>query len=265
VLDLEDSVPGKEKGEAREQVRQSIEALASRSRPGVMVRVNPLGTGLTGYDLDAVVRLGLDGVFIPKIRDAVDIAKFDALVDHFTSRFGIGKFEYIVAVETVEAIHNARDIARCSPRVGAMVGPSAVHADIARAVGYEWTPEGSETLYLRSRVLLACREAGIHPLTGLWEDLDNLDGLREFAERGRRLGYRGMVVIHPKHVAVINDVFTPGAETLEFFQGMIDAYETAAGVGIGAVRYRGLHIDRAHYERAVELLAVEKARTGGEV
>ena len=43
-----------------------------------------------------------------------------------------------------------------------MIGPTAEHADIARAVGYEWTPEGMETLYLRSRILLACREAG-HP------------------------------------------------------------------------------------------------------
>ena len=43
-----------------------------------------------------------------------------------------------------------------------MIGPTAEHADIARAVGYEWTPEGLETLYLRSQVLLACREAG-HP------------------------------------------------------------------------------------------------------
>jgi citrate lyase subunit beta/citryl-CoA lyase len=55
-----------------------------------------------------------------------------------------------------------------------MIGPTAEHADIARAVGYRWTPEGEETLYLRSRVLLACREAGIHPLTGLWERLDDL-------------------------------------------------------------------------------------------
>ena len=64
-----------------------------------------------------------------------------------------------------------------------MIGPTAEHADIARAVGYQWTPEGEETLYLRSRILLACREAGIHPLTGLWERLEDLAGLKAFAAR----------------------------------------------------------------------------------
>ena len=67
-----------------------------------------------------------------------------------------------------------------------MIGPTAEHADIAREVGFEWTPGGLETLYLRSRVLLACREAGIHPLTALWERVDDLDGLREFAAAGPR-------------------------------------------------------------------------------
>jgi citrate lyase subunit beta/citryl-CoA lyase len=132
-----------------------------------------------------------------------------------------------------------------------MIGPTAEHADIARAVGYEWTPEGLETLYLRSRVLLACREAGIHPLTGLWEDLANLDGLRDFARRGRQLGFRGMIAIHPSHVPVINDTFSPSAEDRAFYQGLVEAYEAAERTGEGAVRYRGLHIDRAHYDKAL--------------
>ena len=155
---------------------------------------------------------------------------------------------------TFRAIQNSREVALASPRVGAMIGPSAEHADIARAVGYEWTPEGLETLYLRSQVLLACREAGIHALTGLWEDLENLSGLKEFAVRGRQLGFRGMIAIHPSHVATVNEVFTPSAETVAFYEGMVAAYEEAAAAGTGALRYRGLHIDKAHYDKAVEWL-----------
>jgi citrate lyase subunit beta/citryl-CoA lyase len=163
----------------------------------------------------------------------------------------------------VQAIWNCREVALASPRVGAMIGPSAEHADIARAVGYEWTPEGLETLYLRSRVLLACREAGIHAITGLWEDLANLDGLREFALQGRRLGFRGMIAIHPTHVATVNDVFTPSPEDVAFHEGMVKAYEAAAAEGKGALRYRGLHIDKAHYDKAVEWLERAARITGG--
>ena len=190
------------------------------ARSGVFVRVNPLDTRLTGADLEAVVVPGLTGVFAPKISTATDVLRYDALLDHFEERNGVGGLEYIVPVEMIGAIQNAREIALSSPRVGAMIGPTAEHADIARAVGYQWTPEGEETLYLRSRILLACREAGIHPLTGLWERLEDLAGLKAFAAKGRQLGFRGMIAIHPSHVATVNEAFTASAEDIEFHEGL---------------------------------------------
>jgi len=251
VLDLEDSVPDGEKHNARDMVRQTIGTLrAHDEKTGIFVRVNSLATRLTGADLEAVVTPGLTGVFAPKVSSATDVLKLDALLDHFEIRNGAEGLRYIIPVETVPAIHNCREIAAASPRVAAMIGPTAEHADIAREVGFEWTPGGLETLYLRSRVLLACREAGIHPLTALWERVDDLDGLREFARQGRGLGFRGMIAIHPSHVPVINEVFTPSAAETEFYRGLVAAYEQAARTGSGAVRYRGLHIDRAHYDKA---------------
>lgn len=255
VLDLEDSVPAAQKESARHTVATTIAHLrAIDPDVGVFVRPNALATRLAGADLEAVVRPGLTGLFIPKISTASDVVRFDALVDHFEVRNGVDGLRYIVPVETVAAIQNCREIALASPRVGAMIGPTAEHADIAREVGYEWTPEGLETLYLRSRVLLACREAGLHALTGLWEDLSNLDGLEAFARRGRQLGFRGMIAIHPTHVPVINAVFTPSEEEIALYQGMVEAYEQAAGQGEGAVRFRGLHIDKAHYDKALQKL-----------
>jgi citrate lyase subunit beta / citryl-CoA lyase len=265
VLDLEDSVPASEKAAARSVVADSIRRVrAVNADVGLFVRVNPLATRLTGGDLEAVAVPGLTGIFAPKIERATDVLQYDALLDHFEVRNGVTGLEYIVPVETVQAIQNCREVALSSPRVGAMIGPSAEHADIARAVGYEWTPEGQETLYLRSRVLLACREAGIHALTGLWEDLENIEGLREFALRGRQLGFRGMIAIHPKHVATVNEVFSPSAEDIAFYEGMVKAYEAAAADGTGALRYRGLHIDKAHYDKAVEWLdRAAQIMTGG--
>jgi citrate lyase subunit beta / citryl-CoA lyase len=256
VLDLEDSVPAAEKQPAREQVRETIGTLR-RSSPGtgIYVRVNGMATRLTGADLEVTVTPGLTGIFAPKVEQASDVLRYDALLDHFELRNGAPGLGYIIPVETVPAIHNCREIAAASPRVTAMVGPTAEHADIAREVGFEWTPGGLETLYLRSRVLLACREAGIHPLTALWERVDDLDGLADFAQQGRQLGFRGMIAIHPSHVPVINDVFGPSAGQIEFYQGLAAAYEAAARDGSGAVRYRGRHIDKAHYDKAIQWLA----------
>lgn len=252
VLDLEDAVPAAEKQAARHVVRESIDRVReTNTEVGLLVRVNGLATRSTGADLEAVVGPGLDGIFAPKIEQATDVLRYDALLDHFEQRNGTDGLRYVVPVETVPAIQNCREIALASPRVGALIGPTAEHADIAREVGFEWTPEGLETLYLRSRVLLACREAGIHALTALWERVDDLDGLRSFAESGRRLGFRGMVAIHPSHVPVINDVFSPTPEQIDFYRGMVAAYDDAAANGLGALRYRGLHVDKAHYDKAV--------------
>ena len=159
-------------------------------------------------------------------------------------------------VEMVEAITNCVEIAGASPRVGAMIGPTSKHADISRAVGFEWTPEGTESLYLRSRILLACRQFGLHALTALWEDLADLDGLRAFARQGRQLGFRGQVVIHPSHVDVVNDVFTPQCDGDRVPRGTGRGRRGRASTrGEGAVRFRGQHVDLAHAEQAREWLA----------
>jgi citrate lyase subunit beta/citryl-CoA lyase len=264
VIDLEDSVPDGEKEAARATTARTIAELRSSDPAvGLFVRTNSLQTRLTGADLEAVTVPGLTGIFAPKIQEASDVIRYDALLDHFESRNGVSGLEYIIPVETVRAIQNCREVALASPRVGAMIGPTAEHADIARAVGFEWTLEGLETLYLRSRVLLACREAEIHALTCLWEDLENLDGLRTFARFGRQLGFRGMIAIHPSHVAIINETFSPSAEDIAFYSGLAQAYDDGARRGEGAVRYRGLHIDRAHYDKAVEWLAAAGV-AGGE-
>ncbi|MCB1513182.1 MAG: CoA ester lyase, partial [Hyphomicrobiaceae bacterium] len=60
--------------------------------------------------------------------------------------------------------------------------------------------------------------------------------------------------IHPSHVATVNDVFSPSEQDLEFYRGLAEAYEKAEAEGVGALRYRGLHIDKAHYDKAIQWL-----------
>lgn len=256
TLDLEDSVPGELKAQAREQVAASIRRLHDEKvNVGVLVRVNGLSTGQTGFDLEAVVGPGLDAVFAPKVESALDAQRFETLIDYFEARNGAEGVELVVPMETAKALIHTEEIAASTPRMGCVLGSTAEHADVAREVGYEWTPEGLETLAMRSRVLLACRAADVHAMTGLWERIKDLDGLRTFAQQGRQLGFRGQIAIHPSHVAVINEVYGPDPVQREFFEGLVDAYNAAAAQGAGAVVYRGSHIDKAHLDKAQEWLA----------
>jgi citrate lyase subunit beta / citryl-CoA lyase len=255
-FDLEDSVPEHLKSAAREEVAAGIERL-SKSHPamGLFVRCNSLATGLTGLDLEATVMPGLTGIFAPKVDTAIDVIRYDTLLDHFEARAGVSGLEYIIPVETIHGIQNCEEIASASPRVGAMIGPTAEHADIAKAVGYEWSPEGLESMVHRTKILLATRAAGRHPLTALWERIRDLDGLREFTIRGRKMGFRGQVVLHPTHVPVVNEVFTPDAEQIAFYRGLLATYNEADARGDGAVMYGDIHIDKAHADKAEEWLA----------
>ncbi|MBV9921232.1 MAG: CoA ester lyase, partial [Pseudonocardia sp.] len=120
--------------------------------------------------------------------------------------------------------------------------------------------EGLETLYLRSRIVLAARAASLHhPIGGVWQDLADLDGLRRFAEDNRRLGYRGLALIHPSHVAVANEVFTPSPETVAHYRRMIDAFRKAEAEGHAAVDFEGQHIDLAHAKTAEGVIALADA------
>ena len=90
VLDLEDSVPEAEKAAARATVAESIRRVrATNSDIGLFVRVNPLHTKLTGADLEEVVVPGLTGIFAPKVEQATDVLRYDALLDHFETRNGV--------------------------------------------------------------------------------------------------------------------------------------------------------------------------------
>ena len=107
---------------------------------------------------------------------------------------------------------------------------------------------------------MAARAAGLHhPVTGVWQDLKDLDGFRRFALDARKLGYRGMVCIHPSHVSVSNEVFTPSAETVDSCRRMIAAFREAEAQGHAAVDFEGQHIDYAHVKTAEGVLELAAA------
>lgn len=259
ILDLEDSVPEHLKDEGRAEVARSIATLhGSDMKAAVYVRLNALDTGIAGDDISAVAIPGLDGFVLPKTYGPDDIVRFDALVTHFEARNGVtpGTIKFICSLETAEAYDSCERIAVASPRVATLFAGTARDADVSRSVGFQFTPGGHETLYLRSRAVLACRANRLEfPLVGVWQDLADPEGARAFSVQNRELGFRGQVLIHPSHVAVANEVFSPSPAEVEFYAGMIAAFEKAEAGGAAAVAYEGMHVDYAHIKTAREVLA----------
>jgi len=265
ILDLEDSVPTAAKKDARAAVADATHA-SRLHHADLWVRPNPLVSGLIGPDLEAVVGPGLAGLFLPKVFTALDVLRIDAVVSHLEQREGLepGSISLIVSLETATSMAQCEEIAGATTRIGTLLGATGPDADVGRELGFEFTPKGDETLYLRSRILLACRAAGLHhPICGLWQDIHDVDGFRTFALDNRRLGYRGIVVIHPSHVAPANEVFTPSAERVAFYREMIEAFHAAEAEGHAAIDFRGRHVDLAHAKTAQGVIELAESMGQG--
>jgi citrate lyase subunit beta/citryl-CoA lyase len=261
ILDLEDSVPHPDKATARTLVRQAIETLSARGQT-LYVRVNALETNMTGDDLNAIVGAGLRGLLPPKVETAGDVSQLDTLLAYFEHREGLtpGSIELIPTLETAKGIRNAYEIALASPRVASIAGGAGKGGDTNRSLGYRWTREGAETLFIRSKVLLDARAAGIqYPLVASWFDVGDRDGLIADAQRNRQLGFSGMLLIHPSHVAPVNQIFTPSVEELAYYRGLLDAMEKAEQQGTAAVAYQGAMVDIAMVKTAQQMLEFAQA------
>lgn len=263
ILDLEDSVPVADKEAARPIVAETIDRLhAEGVRADVWVRPNAEVTGLQGLDLEAVVRPGLTGLLLPKVFDADEIRRIDAVVTHIERRDGLepGGVGLIVSYETAVAAAHCEEIATSSPRIASLLAITGPGGDMGRELGFEFTPAGLETLYLRSRIVVAARAAGIHhPVAGVWQDIRDLEGARRFTLDNRQLGYRGMVCIHPSHVAIANEILTPTEEQVDYSRRLIAAFADAEAAGSAAVDFEGRHIDLAHVKTAEGIIALSDA------
>ncbi|MCJ7832902.1 MAG: CoA ester lyase, partial [Deltaproteobacteria bacterium] len=241
ILDLEDSVPDNEKVASRPLVKAALKSLTEKGQI-CNVRVNGFATGLTLDDLEAVICPELNNVALPKVETVDDMKALDTLLTHLERRHEIeaGTIKTSLGIESAKALRNAYDIVTSCTRVTGLSMACGPGGDASRSMGFIWSKEGTETLYIRSKAVLEARAAGIqYPTVSSWWDIKDLEGLERDARLNRRLGFRGQTVIHPSHVPVVNRVFTPTAEEIAFYKGLIEALEEAEMKGTAAVVYQG--------------------------
>jgi citrate lyase subunit beta/citryl-CoA lyase len=259
IIDLEDSVPLQDKELARTNARQALEAYDGVK--GILVRPNALDTVHFGRDVVTVTHQNLTAFLLPKLFSRDDVVRFDALVTAAELDHGIdrGTVELVPSLETAASIRKVDEIL-AGPRVGGVMAAAAKDADVSREVGFRWTAAGVETLYLRSKVVVAARAAGIRTIVlGLWQEVRNVDGMRTFAKDNSGLGYTGQVLIHPSHAPIANEEYGLTSTLKDYYEGLIEAFEEGQRKGHGAVSYRGDHIDLAHANHAREALSLAKA------
>lgn len=259
VVDLEEPrtpYPERERERGRGVARAFFDAQPpTGTRPFLFARVQPPRTGQTLKDLRAVIGPSLTGVLVPKIETPADVHAADALLTCMEVEHDLPAQSLVIypILETAGAIRLAYEIATASPRVAYMGGAISRFGDIHQALGFRWTAEGDETLFLRSKVLVDAKAAGIrYPISGMWGGgRDDLDGLRAWATQLRNLGYYGMMLGNAAHVPLVHEVFTPTADELRYWHELDDLAADAERTGDGPI----LHGDPSQGEAHVVHIA----------
>ena len=255
-LDLEDAVAPSQKVAARAAVVEAIAAAPAEAR--VAVRVNGAASGLLDDDLDALAPAlpRLDLVVVPMV-DGPDVVRHVAArLDGLERAAGAtpGRIRLLAVTETAAGILAAPAIAAADERLETLVfGP----ADLALELGVELTADGEELRHARSAVVLAARAAGrTAPVDGPHVDVADDEGCRINTRWSRRLGFQGKLVIHPRQIAIVDEVFLPGAAELEQARAVVEAYDAALADGVASIRMPdGRFVDAPIADRARALLA----------
>ncbi len=260
ILDLEDSVPAASKAEARTLVTRIIDAKGSG--PAIIVRVNAAATGLLPDDLEAIVRPGLDAVMLPKAETVEDVQRTAEAIDRHEAahKMAPGSVALIPMIESALGVHNCYDLITASPRIAATCFGSARDGDLQTDLGCAWSIEGTELLYARSKVLLDTRAAGshIHPLDGVFSDLNDEAGLIADSKLSARLGYIGRTVIHPKQIAPVRSAYAVPDAEVAYYRKVVSEFEAAEKAGSAAISVDGKLVDYAMAQRARRVLDLAK-------
>ncbi len=263
IFDLEDSVPIAVKAEARGLVAQAIDrtaAMPAAARPVVTVRTNAVATGLLADDLAAIVRPGLDAIFLPKAEHVEELRQTAELLDRQESAAGMkkGSVEIIIMFESALGVHRCLELIKASSRVAATCFGSARDGDLQTDLGCNWSIEGTELLYARSKVLLETRAAGnVIPFDGVFSDLSDEEGLVRDSTLSARLGYIGRTVIHPKQIAPVRRAYAVPEAEVAYYQRVVREFDAVEKSGTAAaITVDGKLIDYAMYQRAKRVLAL---------
>lgn len=230
VLDLEDSVAPERKSEARALVCDAIRGKRFGDLD-VAVRVNPAGTEHYAADVEAVVAAGGRTVMLSKSEDPDAIP---TLSRGFTAAL-------LLLVETPLGVLRALDLARASERVAALCfGP----ADFSLAMGLgDADPSRGIVYHARCELVLAAKAAGVGAIDSVHLDVKNDAAFREDARLGLRLGYDGKLCIHPRQVAIVNEVYTPSVAEVDAAERILAAWDDASRASLGVIAVDGRMID----------------------
>jgi citrate lyase subunit beta / citryl-CoA lyase len=245
ILDLEDSVAPEKKDEALILVRNALRQIDFMGAER-MVRINQ---GIRGIkELRSLIPQNVNLILIPKCEIKDQVKQTDAEINAIRKKLKIKNPVFLIPIiESALGIENSFDIAMASENnVGLAIGLEDFTADL----GVQRTVEGTESLYARTRLVVAAKAARIQPLDSVFSDVGDMEGLKQNVLTSKALGFEGMGCIHPRQIPVINQGFSPDKTEIERSKKIVLAFEDVRSKGLGVVALGSKMIDPPVVARA---------------
>ena len=257
IFDLEDAVSPAEKDAARILVRNTIRYMDFRGCE-VIVRINSIDTAFWKQDIEQILPQKPALILLPKTSSPADVLEADAYITEVEAKLGFEKntVGLMPLIETALGVENAFQIATATKRVKALfLGAEDLTADLQ----CKRTKEGREIEYARTRLVVAARAAGIDVYDTPFTDINDDEGIWTDASYAKGLGFNGKASISPRHVAVINSVFSPTQKDVDYAYEVMEAITLAEQQGKGAISLHGKMIDAPIVNRAKQTIAMAEA------
>ena len=254
IFDLEDAVSPDEKDAARILVRNTMRYMDFRGCE-IIVRINSIDTPYWKKDIDAILPYEPGLILLPKTGSAGDVLEADAYLSQVEEALGLEKntVGLMPLIETALGVENAFLIASATKRVKALfLGAEDLTADLQ----CKRTKEGREIEYARTRLVMAARAAGVEVYDTPFTDVNDDEGIEMDAALAKSLGFSGKASISPRHVEVINRVFSPTLTEIDYAYEVMEAITLAKQQGKGAIALHGKMIDAPIVMRAQRTIAM---------
>ena len=257
IFDLEDAVSPAEKDAARILVRNTLR-YTDLSGCDVIVRINSVDTDYWRADLDQILPRRPDVILLPKASTPADVLAADAYMSEVEAREGLeqGSIALMPLIETALGVENAFAIASAAKRICALfLGAEDLTADLR----CKRTKQGREIEYARQRLVVAARAAGVEVYDTPFTDVNDDEGVEADAALAKSFGFTGKASISPRHVEVINRIFSPTLAEIDYAYEVLDAIALAKKQGKGAISLYGKMIDAPIVARAEQTIAMAVA------
>jgi len=167
-------------------------------------------------------------------------------------------------METPLAMLDAGAIAAASAQPGSRLACFVMGTnDLAKDTRARLTPGRSAMVAWLSTCVAAARAYGLSILDGVYNDFGDDDGLAAECRQGLELGMDGKTLIHPRQIAICNDIFSPSAEEVDWARRIVAQFDRPENASVNVLSIEGKMVERLHADMARRVIALADAMQEG--